>query len=346
MAKERCQLRIKELEAAKEKLEEEIADVSDASGKYETLKSNREKLERQIYKLESKAEDALKRMTFYEKDSCPTCSQPISEEFRETQKAELGSIHEDVSKQMNAGNALLEQFSDRINTLTEMVNTFNKLNQARRDTEQEIRSEKKILEQQPAVVSVESLELCKQKLKEIVTNCMEKVDQKNTASKDIEYYKASVEILKDSGIKAKIISTFIPIMNELINEYLQKFDMFVKFELDEMFNETIKSRNRDTFTYNSFSEGEKSKIDLSILFAWRKIAMSRNSISTNLLIFDETMDRSMDAESVDVFVDILESMEDTLNVIVISHRAIVPELFDRHIKVKLARDFSILDVKT
>jgi DNA repair exonuclease SbcCD ATPase subunit len=131
-------------------------------------------------------------------------------------------------------------------------------------------------------------------------------------------------------------------LNTLINEYLQKFDMFVSFELDETFNETIKSRNRDTFSYNSFSEGEKTRIDLSILFAWRKIAMSRNSISTNILIFDETLDRGLDEDSVNIFIDILNCLEEDVNSIVISHRNLVPEMFDRHLTVEKVRDFSVL----
>jgi DNA repair exonuclease SbcCD ATPase subunit len=152
----------------------------------------------------------------------------------------------------------------------------------------------------------------------------------------------AVAMLKDTGIKSKIIAQYIPLMNQLINDYLSKFDMFVDFSLDENFNETIRSRNRDAFTYNSFSEGEKMRLDMAILFAWRKIAMSKNSLATNLIIFDETMDSSLDEESVNVFASILESLEDGMRVMVVSHRNVVPELFDRVVNIKKVNDFSVL----
>ena len=159
---------------------------------------------------------------------------------------------------------------------------------------------------------------------------------------DAQYYMMAVTMLKDTGIKSRIIAQFIPLMNQYINEYMTKFDMFVNFELDENFDETIKSRNRDTFSYNSFSEGEKMRINLSILFAWRRIAMSKNSISTNIIVFDETLDSSLDEEAVDTFVNILGSIEEDTNVVVISHRKVIDEMFDRVVVIKKVNDFSVV----
>ena len=153
----------------------------------------------------------------------------------------------------------------------------------------------------------------------------------------------AVNMLKDTGIKSRIISNFIPIINQYINEYLGMFDMFIQFELDETFNETIKSRNRDIFSYNSFSEGEKMRISMSILFAWRKVAMAKNSVSTNLLIFDEVLDKSLDSEGIATFLDIMAAEEDDTNMIVISHRENLPEVFDRNIRIKKVNDFSIIE---
>lgn len=134
------------------------------------------------------------------------------------------------------------------------------------------------------------------------------------------YHDAIGELLKDTGIKTKIIREYLPSMNSLINKYLNVLDFFVKFELDENFNETIKSRHRDEFTYASFSEGEKQRIDLALLFAWRQVAKLKNSANTNLLILDETFDSSMDSDGVDNLLKILYSMRNDSNIFVISHK--------------------------
>jgi ABC-type transport system involved in cytochrome bd biosynthesis fused ATPase/permease subunit len=134
------------------------------------------------------------------------------------------------------------------------------------------------------------------------------------------YYDAIAELLRDTGIKTKVIRQYLPIMNKLINQYLQVLDFFVLFHLDDSFNETIKSRHRDEFTYSSFSEGEKQRIDLSLLFSWRQIAKMKNSANTNLLILDETFDSSMDADGVDNLLKILNTLGKETNVFVISHK--------------------------
>ena len=343
--KQESLVRIQELEAKKESIEQKSILLEEETSKLDNLVSTKEKLEKQIFKLQNKKDDSTNRLSFYEKDSCPTCFQQIPDDFRKEKQSELNLISEDVSKQILAGNTLLEQFKEKVQVLSSKMQEYSKLNQERRDIEQEIRSEQRTLSSQSVSVKTDSLDLCKQKLKDLILSYTTKVDSKNQYSKDIDYYKVSVDILKDSGIKSKIISTFIPLMNQMINEYLEKLDLFISFELDEMFNETIKSRHRDAFTYNSFSEGEKKKIDLAILFSWRKIAMSRNSVSTNLLIFDETLDSSIDENSVDTVTEILSSIESTTNTIVISHRNVGIEMFDRHIKTKMHQNFSILEIE-
>ena len=134
------------------------------------------------------------------------------------------------------------------------------------------------------------------------------------------YNQAISEMLKDTGIKTKVIRQYLPVMNKLINGYLQVLDFFVSFNLDEAFDETIRSRHRDEFSYASFSEGEKQRIDLALLFTWRQIARMKNSISTNLLILDETFDSSMDADGVENLIKILKTLEDNTNVFIISHK--------------------------
>ena len=157
---------------------------------------------------------------------------------------------------------------------------------------------------------------------------------------DRETLAIAANMLKDGGIKAKIISQYIPIMNKLINKYLSSFDLFVDFQLDENFNEVIKSRFRDTFSYSSFSEGEKLRINLSLLFTWRAVAKMRNSVSTNLLIMDEVLDSGSDQEGVNSLIDIVNKMEDS-NVFVISHRGeLFGELFNSHLQFEKVKNFS------
>ena len=134
-------------------------------------------------------------------------------------------------------------------------------------------------------------------------------------------YRVASEMLKDGGIKSRIIKQYVPIMNKMINYYLQQLGFFVQFELDENFNETIKSRYLDVFSYDSFSEGEKLRIDLALLFTWRQIAKMRNSVSTNLLIMDEVFDSSLDVNGTDEFIKILEGLTNDTNTFIISHKS-------------------------
>ena len=157
-------------------------------------------------------------------------------------------------------------------------------------------------------------------------------DTKYVLSEKSAYNRIASELLRDTGIKTKIIKQYIPVINQLTNQYLQILDFFVHFELDESFNETIRSRYRDAFSYDSFSEGEKQRIDLSLLFTWRTIAKMKNSVSTNLLVLDETFDSSLDGEGVDNLMKIIETLKEDTNVFVISHKA---ELEDAHFERKL-----------
>jgi DNA repair exonuclease SbcCD ATPase subunit len=154
----------------------------------------------------------------------------------------------------------------------------------------------------------------------------------DTATDDLLYNDIAGEMLKDTGIRTKIIKEYLPAMNTLINKYLQVLEFFVAFHLDENFQETIKSRHRDSFVYDNFSEGEKMRIDLSLLFAWRQIAKMKNSTNTNLLLLDETFDSSLDEEGVDNLMKILLTLEDGTNTFIISHK---PDMLEGKLKEKL-----------
>jgi Fe-S cluster assembly ATPase SufC len=149
------------------------------------------------------------------------------------------------------------------------------------------------------------------------------------------------EMLKDTGIKTKVIKQYLPVMNRLINHYLQILDFFVSFHLDESFNETIRSRHRDSFNYASFSEGEKQRIDLALLFTWRHIAKMKNSASTNLLVLDETFDSSLDVDGVDNLTKILGTMDEDSNVFIISHKGdVLQDKFRSRIEFFKKNNFS------
>ena len=146
-------------------------------------------------------------------------------------------------------------------------------------------------------------------------------------SMDKHYHEYAASLLKDTGIKTKIIKQYLPVMNKLINKYLTAMDFFVNFNLNESFEETIKSRHRDEFSYASFSEGEKMRIDLALLFTWRQIAKMKNSVSTNLLVLDEVFDSSLDGVGTEEFLKLLNSLDTNTNVFVISHKG--DQLFDK-----------------
>lgn len=323
-------------------IESELCSIGDVDDKHDALVESKNKLQLKLAKINQQIETLNESLELYHDDACPTCGQAFAEDLKHSKAEEHQCKVAKLSDVQEQLDSMLADFNEKIVTVSQSVKHCRTLIQERNNILYAKRLEEQTLVDLKKETSSDGIDLCKAKLKDCVASLVEKTDEKNEASKNLNYYKASVEILKDSGIKSKVISTFIPVLNRMINEYLNKFDMFVSFELDENFNETIKSRHRDTFTYNSFSEGERTKIDLAILFAWRRLAMSRNSVSTNLLIFDETLDRGLDEDSVQIFIDILSSIEDNVNSIVISHRNVVPEMFDKQMTVEKVRDFSVL----
>ena len=167
------------------------------------------------------------------------------------------------------------------------------------------------------------------------------MEEKFEISEQYNYNSVMGEMLKDTGIKTKIIKQYLPAINQLTNQYLQVLDFFVHFNLDESFVETIRSRHRDAFTYDSFSEGEKQRIDLALLFTWRQIAKMKNSVATNLLILDETFDSSLDHEGVENLLKILYTLGEDTNVFVISHKGdILDGKFENKIEFRKERNFS------
>ena len=181
----------------------------------------------------------------------------------------------------------------------------------------------------------------KDKIKTLANDALQKNESKMELIKEKQLQEIAGVLLRDTGIKTTIIREYLPAMNKLINMYLSAMDFFVKFELDESFNESIKSRFRDEFTYASFSEGEKMRIDLAILFTWRQIAKMKNSVNTNLLLLDEIFDSSLDVAGTDYFLSVMDTLGENTNVFVISHKGdVLLDKFKNNIRFEKTNDFS------
>ena len=306
----------------------------------------------ELSKLETKIETNLsnhkKTLSFFENnDTCNTCTQPIDKVFKQQKiNSEANKISELEAGLMQLTGEIKKNQSkiDEMNNIKDKINDLNisvaKINTSiseinrhsnRLDTEiQKLESDK----ENTSKVSYE-LEQLKNQLKEINVDKEKVVEEK-------KYIDIAREILNDTGVKAKIIKKYLPIMNNLINKYLQSMDFFVNFHLDEEFNETIKSRFRDTFVYNSFSEGEKLRIDLALLFTWRTIAKMKNSTNTNLLILDEIFDSSLDGAGTEEFFKILKTLSNE-NTFIISHKGdILFDKFTNIIKFEKYKNFTRL----
>jgi len=289
----------------------------------------------------------VKTSKFYEEhDDCPTCDQVISKEKKTEKQEELRQnairIQDDKVKAavaMKDLNASISTVLDSLNELKEKQGQILSNNEKISVLQGEVDKTQKEINSlsgqsgdlKNAKVEFEGFRESKDSLNERKLKYLE----------ERTYNEVIGEMLKDTGIKTKVIKQYLPVMNKMINQYLQVLDFFVAFHLDESFNETIKSRHRDTFNYSSFSEGEKQRIDLSLLFTWRQVAKMKNSAATNLLILDETFDSSLDVDGVDSLTKILDTLEDGSNVFIISHKGDVLEnKFRSKIEFIKERNFS------
>jgi DNA repair exonuclease SbcCD ATPase subunit len=288
-----------------------------------------------------------KEIEFYENnDNCPTCHQTIQEDHKTksiTEKKdklnEIGKASELLLIEIEKTNKRLDEITKtqenirnhnsevvKLNTQFKSINTYN---------------EKLLNEISQIEKSTASFETDNTKLKELKVLLEEHIKIAKKCAEDKQYYEYASILLKDTGIKTKIIKQYLPVMNKLINKYLTAMDFFVNFNLDENFEETIKSRHRDEFSYASFSEGEKMRIDLALLFTWRQVAKMKNSVNTNLLILDEVFDSSLDGVGTEEFLKLLNSLDNNTNVFVISHKG--DQLFDKFrsvIKFEKRNNFS------
>ena len=323
-----------------EKLNESISDESNTRGKIDSLHDYQRDIEKNIDKYEDEIE-------FYEKnEACNTCRQDIPKTFRKSMIENFhAKMHECGQALLKIGNTLIEKEKRicEIDTISNNVDS-QKAEIARNQNTIDACTQyiKKVAKQNEEISQMADDIDEKKKELDVIDIDIEKYNKEKEKLSNQKYlYELATTMLKDGGIKTRIIKQYLPIMNTLINKYLAQMDFFVSFNLDENFNESIKSRHRDEFTYDSFSEGEKMRIDLALLFTWRAVAKLKNSANTNLLILDEVFDSSLDAAGTDEFMRILNNLVKNTNVFVISHKGEI--LFDKFksvLKFEKRKNFS------
>lgn len=331
--------KIKSLTKQNSKLSKSIEELLPTyTDQLQALTDKKTKLTTYNTQFKTKVKAVVKESKFFEEnESCPTCEQTISEDLRKEKLATTQKKAKELNQAMEMASEELSNINSKIDDVNEQISIIQK------DQTEMYSNNKSISQFQNQVDNIQT------DIDELVNNTgnmgqanddLERLndqkhecqDEKYRLNEQASYNRVASELLKDTGIKTKIIKQYIPVINQLTNQYLQILDFFVHFDLDENFQETIRSRHRDSFTYDSFSEGEKQRIDLSLLFTWRQVAKMKNSVATNLLILDETFDSSLDDDGVDNLMKIINSLGGDTNVFVISHKA---ELEDAQFEDKL-----------
>ena len=303
-----------------------------------------------ITKLESQIESNLSKFRkdigfFQSHDNCPTCRQTIAMEFKEEELTNLSTKVTEcehglsqLEQKLNAEQEKLNDIAEKqkelqrkqveIATINTTITETNKMVARLQKLVEELKNSKTVSDKEE-----QELNVIKGELTELKDNLRVLIDERT-------YYEVAGNLLKDTGIKTKIVKQYLPVINKLVNKYLASLDFFVNFNLDESFKETIKSRHRDEFTYNNFSEGEKQRIDMALMLTWRAVAKLKNSSNTNLLILDETFDSSLDANGTEELMKILHMLEG-VNLFVISHKGdILQDKFANVIRFVKEKNFS------
>ena len=282
---------------------------------------------------------------FVENQTCPTCTQEIDRDLRQSKQAELNQKCVELT---DAGSQIMGQINTLNKNIKELRDKASQINEYRYEIQSLTKEEMLLLKDNTSIMTevgsdTSNLEKEKQDL-EIMTQALDnKLISCSNINKQTDHLKTVANLLKDGGIKTKIISKFIPLINQRINKYLQSMDFYVNFTLDDSFNEKILSRFRDDFSYASFSEGEKQKIDLALLFTWREVAALKNSVSTNLLLLDEVFDSSLDQSATDELMRILKGLGEKTNLFVISHKGeVLYDKFERIVEFSKEGDFSTM----
>ena len=327
---------------------QQISKLNEEMLEYQNSSTKLKKLNTFLIKLQGKLQTCQKEHKFFEDNHvCPTCTQELSETFRkekldqgERKISEMNLGYEDLSS------AILEEES-RFEKFAELSTQVNDINSIISQANYELVSiRRQITSIETEIEELKTDDVDKQaEFKKLQTMVNDKKSFKVETSelkKDRDVLLTAGQLLKDNGIKSRIIKTYLPTMNKLINQYLQRMEFYINFTLDDNFEEIIKSRYRDVFSYESFSEGEKARIDIALLLTWRSIAKLKNSVDTNLLILDEIFDGSLDQSGSSELGWILRNFDDKTNVFVISHKESMEGKFDRTLLVEKPKNYSTI----
>ena len=320
-----------------EKLQLDVGDEESISKKINKLSQLKHQIEAKVAFLNEDVQ------FFNQHENCPTCKQHINEDFRIKTVEEKNAQIKETEEGLKLLSLEYETANNRFKQIMNLMSEIQSLEMQKIEYKTTIQSLVKYshqLEDEIKKLKENKNEKTDNKIVEYQEELKELEKKYNELSEEKDILAAASFLLKDTGIKAKIIKQYIPVINKLINKYLSSMDFFVSFELDEAFNETIKSRHRDDFTYASFSEGEKQKIDLALLFTWRAIAKLRNSINTNVLIMDEVFDSSLDVNGTDYLMNIVRDIAKDNNIVIISHKEHMIEKFTNVLKFVKHKNFS------
>lgn len=317
---------------------------------HDKLNRKLEKLATMEKQLEDRARKLRKDITFFhENENCPTCKQGIQHDF----KAEATTVRQarlnEISDALVQLNKSYDEVRLQLNEIGNVHDQIMKLNEVIYDFNTQINFQNKVIsELQQEIDQLREKNTKFNSDENELNSHLKDLTKKSKVKERLSKHQAVIEVagvlLKDSGIKTKIIRQYVPIMNKLINKYLAQMDFFCNFELDENFNERIRSRHRDVFGYNSFSQGQKARIDLALLFTWRQIAKLRNSAGTNLLVMDEVFDGSLDTSGTEELLKIIQDLVGDTHIFVISHKDTLFDKFHSVIEFEMNKNFSQLKV--
>ena len=320
----------------KTKLQEELIGAGDKLLKLNNLKG----------KLSQKVSTITQEHKFFTENTvCPTCTQTIEEEFRLNRIADAQNKAKELQKGFQELEETIKLEQDRERQFTVLSKEITKLNHEISQNNTRISLNQRQIRDLESEIQTITQNLANrntehEKLEEFQTNLQKTFEDLSKKKEEIVYYDFAYSLLKDDGVKTKIIKKYLPFINQQVNRYLQMMDFYINFELDSEFNENIRSPIHEDFSYSSFSEGEKARIDLALLFSWREVARVKNSVNCNILLFDEVFDSSLDGFGADEFLKIIKYVVKDTNVFVISHKSDLQDKFDTTLKFEKKNGFS------
>lgn len=347
-----------------QEIERTQRDIANASSTVSTIQSNISELQSSLLdekslvtkraewstllkSLSERIKNSRTNIDFYENhDECPTCMQNISEDLKHQAIEKHAHKIEEVQTAIETLSSKITSIEEKIDQITKVKENISTYQMQLIELNSDIITKQALIKKMSDdndkdKIDTTELDGAKEELKSIAKKILDVSENKTKITETYFYLEAAGTLLKDTGIKTKIIRQYIPVINKLVNKYLSAMDFFVSFELDDAFNESIKSRHRDDFSYASFSEGEKQRIDLALLFTWRAIAKMKNSVSTNLLLLDEVFDSSLDANGTDYVMNLLDTLDTDTHVFVISHKGDqMLDKFKNVIRVEKHQNFS------